>query len=105
MLVPAGSVRKRGDEDPLVQVRRGPRRGEGREEGEDAAAATELRRARGAGMEVGGQAGRGGGVQIVDEIRVDEAARGDVVDGMLGHTMYMTAGCGKVARAGVNGRG
>ncbi|MHB8460787.1 MAG: hypothetical protein ACYDB6_12130 [Candidatus Limnocylindrales bacterium] len=51
-------------------------------------------------MKVGGEAGRAGGVEIVDEIGVDEAARGDVVDRMLGHTMYMTAGCEKVARVG-----
>ena len=97
MLVAADPIRQDSADDPRVEVRRGSWRIERREEGEDPCAAAELGRAGGATVDVGGEAGGTGRVEVVDEVGVDEAARGDVVDRMLGHILYMTGSAGIVA--------
>ena len=101
-LVPASTVRDRRQDDPLVEVRRGWRSLEPGHEPDQSRGAPELRGARGASSKMAGEPGSVGLRQLVDEIRVDEAARGDVVDrltGVTAHTSYMTRGCGKVAGA------
>ena len=99
MLVPADPIRQDGADDPRIEVRRGSWRIERREQGEDAGAAAELGRAGGAAVDVGGEAGSAGWVEVVDEVGVDEAARGDMVDRVLGHILYMT-GAGEIVALG-----
>ena len=94
MLVAAPAVLERGEQDPLVQVRHGARRGQRAEEAEDPGAAADLGGARRAALDVGGQARGVGRFELVEQERVDQVASARAVQGMAAvrvrHIPYMT---------------
>ncbi len=94
--------RERGEQDPLVDVRRGRRDREAAEQREQPRGAAQLRLAGGAGLDVGREplgVERG---ELVREVRVDQAARVGVLKRLatgrrVAHTLYMAGRTGKVA--------
>ena len=81
MIVPAGPIRDRCRVDPLVQVRRGRRRRQAAEQRQEPRRPADLGRAGGASLDVGCEPRRVRLKQVVHEERVDQAARGSVIEG------------------------
>ena len=79
--MPSGPVSHGGGVDPLVQVRRGRRRGQADEQRQEPRGPADLGRAGRASLDVGREA-RGVLLgEVVHEERVDQAARGSVIEG------------------------
>jgi hypothetical protein len=102
------AVAEGGDEDPLVEVGRGGRRGEAAEEGQEPRGPADLGGAGRAVPDVGRQAGGVERGEVVHEERVDETARLGVLKGLatdrrVAHTLYMAERARKVAAGGVAG--
>ncbi len=98
--MPRPAIRDRGQDDPFIEVGRGRRRLEARKQADEPRRATELGRARRALAQVVRAPGRVGLGQLIDEVGVDQAARDDVVDRLVGvtvHTSYKTGRVRKVA--------
>jgi len=110
--VAAPVVREGGEDDALIEIGRRCRRREGAEQRDEPSHATQLSRARGAADEVATERGAGSGRQLIEQERIDEAARGGAVERLARvvrrHTLYMTRRHRKVAgpgRAGQRGLG
>lgn len=90
-----------GQDDPLIEVRRGLGDGERGDETHEPTGAAELSRARRAVADVPRQQRRVGLAELVDEVRVDQAARGvaihDRATRRAVHILYMTGLAWKVA--------
>ena len=84
MIVPPGAVRDRGRVDPLVEVRSGRRRRQAAEQRQEPRRPTDLGRAGRASFDVGRQARCVRLEQVVHEERVDQAARGSVIEWLAG---------------------
>ncbi len=97
------AVRDRGEDDPLIKVRRGRGRWERGQQTDQPGRPAELRGARGAGAEVAGESPAVRIGQFVEQVRGDERARGGAVERIAirkaGHTLYITKGRRKVAAA------
>ena len=94
-------VREGGEDDALIEVgRRGGCR-EGAEQRDEPGRAAQLGRARGAAGEVPAQRGAGPGRQLIEQERIDKAARRGAVERLARvvrrHTLYMTRWRRKVA--------
>lgn len=95
MLVAApGAVVQGGDQDPLVQVRRGPRHRQGAQQPQDARAAADLGGAGGATLDVGGQPGGICRSELIEQEGVDERTSACAIQGVadmrVRHITYMT---------------
>ena len=94
-------VREGGEDDALIEIGRRCRRREGAEQRDEPSHATQLSRARGAADEVATERGAGSGRQLIEQERIDEAARGGAVERLARvvrrHTLYMTRRHRKVA--------
>jgi hypothetical protein len=94
VLVAASAVLERGEQNPLVQVRHGARRGQRTEEPEDPGAAADLGGARGAALDVAGQARGVSRFELVEQERADQVASTRAVQGTVAlrvrHIPYMT---------------
>ncbi len=104
----AVAVADRGQQDPLVDVRRRRRRGEAAEEGQEPGRPADLRLAGGAALDVGREASGVDGGELVRQVRVDQATRVGVVESSVtgrrvAHNLYMAGTVRKVA-AGTGGR-
>ena len=82
MIVPTGTIRDRGRVDPLVEVRRGRRCRQAAEQRQEPRGSADLGRAGRASFDVGRQARCVRLEQVVHEERIDQAARGSVVEGL-----------------------
>ena len=84
MVVPAGPISHGGGVDPLVQVRRGRRRGQAAQQRQEPRGPADLGRAGRASLDVGRETP---GVllgEVVHEERVDQPARTSVIEGPVG---------------------
>ena len=79
--MPPGPVRHGGRVDPLVQVRRGRRRGQTAQQRQEPRGPADLGRAGRALLHVGRQARGLLREKVVHEERVDQAARASVIEG------------------------
>ena len=79
--MPPGPVSHGGGVDPLVQVRRGRRRGQADEQRQEPRGPADLGRAGRASLNVGREAPGVLLSEVVHEERVDQAARGSVIEG------------------------
>ncbi len=90
----APAVLECGHQDPLIQVRHGSRRRQRTEEAEHAGAPADLGGAGRAALDVSGQARGVGGLQLVEQERVDQVAGAHtiqaVADLRVRHNLYMT---------------
>ena len=97
----AAAVLERGQQDPLVEVRRGSRRRQGPEEAQDPGASADLAGARRAALDVGGEACRVARFELIEQERVDQGPGARAIQGIANvrvrHTTYMTRGVQKVA--------
>jgi hypothetical protein len=84
MIVPASPIRDRGRVDPLVEVRRGRRRRQAAEQRQEPGGPADLGSAGRASLDVGREARGVRLEQVVHEERVDQAARGSVIEGLAG---------------------
>jgi hypothetical protein len=82
--MPAGPISDRGRVDPLVEVRRGRWRRQAAEQRQEPRCPADLGRARRASLDVGREPRCVRLEQIVHEERIDQAARGSVVEGFAG---------------------
>ena len=88
------AVFERGDEDPLVEVRHGPRRAKGPEQAQNPRAPADLGRAGRATLDVGRESRGVARFELVEQERVDQVAGARAVQGMVAmrvrHILYMT---------------
>jgi hypothetical protein len=82
VLVSPDPIRDGRDIDPLVQVRRGRRRRQATEQRQEPRGPTDLGGASGASLDVGSEPRCVRREQVVHEERVDQAARGNVIEGL-----------------------
>jgi hypothetical protein len=82
VIVPTGTIRDGGRVDPLVEVRRGRRRRQAAEQRQEPRGPADLGRAGGASLDVGREPRCVRLEQVVHEERVDQAARGSVIEGL-----------------------
>jgi hypothetical protein len=82
VIVPPGPIRDRCRVDPLVQLRRGWRRRQAAQQRQEPRGPADLGRARGASLDVDREARGVRLEQVVHEERVDQAARGGVIEGL-----------------------
>jgi hypothetical protein len=82
------------EQDALVQLRGGARRGQRPQQTEDPGAPADLGSARGAALDVGGQACRVRRFQLVEQERVDQVTGARAIQGVANlrvrHNPYMT---------------
>lgn len=82
--MPPGPIGDRGRVDPLVQVGSGRRRRQAAEQRQEPRRPADLGRAGRASLDVDGEPRRVRREQVVHQERVDQLARGSVIEGLAG---------------------
>ena len=90
----SSAVVQRGQEDPLIEVCRGPRDRQRDEQGEDPCAAADLGRTDGAALDMGGEIGGVSCAEVIEQEGIDELASVRAIQGVadvwVRHIIYMT---------------
>jgi hypothetical protein len=104
----AAPILERGDQDPLVQFRRGAWRRQRAEQAQDASAPADLGGTRCAALDVARQTRRIRRFELIEQERVDQGAGARTIQGAANvrvrHITYMTRLVQKVARRAGSGR-
>ncbi len=99
--MPSSAVVQRGEQDPLVEIRRRARNRKGAKQPQDPGAATDLRGAGRAALDVGGQPGCVARMELIEQERIDQRSGARAIQGVanmrLRHISYMTRPGQKVA--------
>ncbi len=97
------AILERGQQDSLVEIRRGSRCRQSPEETQDAGASADLAGARRAALDMSGETRRVSRLQLIEQEGVDQRPGARAIQGIANmrvrHTPYMTGGVQKVANA------